>query len=148
MIKKIIVFASFFLFITIFSFVPFSLSAQTSIINPSATGTAGNTPYETGSYSLDDILAIAISSSRWILGLVGSLALLMFIYGGFTFLISAGSSEKIGEARKILIAAVVGLLIVFASYIIIQFILKSLGMNWSGKVEKLNPSSSIILSLK
>jgi isoprenylcysteine carboxyl methyltransferase (ICMT) family protein YpbQ len=71
----------------------------------------------------------------------------MFIYGGFTFLISAGSSEKIGEARKIIIAAVIGLLIVFASYIIIKFVLQSLGMDWSGKVERMKTSSSIILSL-
>jgi len=137
-----------FLFIAILSSSPLSLSAQTSIIDPNATGTAGNRPYTDGKYSLSDILAIAISSSRWILGIVGSLALLMFIYGGFTFLISAGSSEKIGEAKKILIAAVVGLLIVFASYIIIKFVLQSLGMNWDGQVKRMQVSSSLILVLK
>lgn len=135
-----------FLFVIIAGGLPASLFAQTSIINPSATGSTGNIPYTNGDYSLDDILAIAIASSRWILGIVGSLSLLMFIYGGFTFLISAGSSEKIGEARKILIAAVVGLLIVFASFIIIQFVLQSLGMNWNGQVKKLNASLNIVLS--
>jgi len=70
----------------------------------------------------------------------------MFIYGGFTFLISAGSSEKIGEARKILVAAVIGLLIVFASYVIIQFVLQSLGMNWDGKVKRMQVVSSTISS--
>ena len=137
-----------FFFIAIIGASPLRLSAQSSIINPNATGTEVTRPYDTGNYSLSDILAIAIISSRWVLGIVGSLALLMFIYGGFTFLISAGSSEKIGEARKILIAAVVGLFIVFASFVIIKFVLQSLGMNWNGQVERIKVSSNIILSLK
>ncbi len=148
MIKKTIIFAFLFFFIAIIGASPLRLSAQSSIINPNATGTEVTRPYDTGNYSLSDILAIAIVSSRWVLGIVGSLALLMFIYGGFTFLISAGSSEKIGEARKILIAAVVGLFIVFASFVIIKFVLQSLGMNWNGQVERMKVSSNIILSLK
>lgn len=107
---------------------PFAVSAQTqtSIIDPTASA------YNTGDYTLSDILTIAIGASRWILGIVGSLALIMFIYGGFTFLISAGSSDKVGQARKIIVAAVIGLIIVFTSYIIIRFVLTSLGLDWKG----------------
>lgn len=148
MFKKIILFSSF-LFLILFTIVPPLVSqAQTSIIDPNATGTNGNTPYEKGDYTLDDILAIAIGASRWILGIVGSLALIMFIYGGFLFLISAGSSEKISEAQKIITAAVIGLFIVFASYLIIKFVLQSLGLNWNGTVEKMQPISQVILVLK
>lgn len=89
--------------------------------------------YDEGNYTLDDMVMIMVRASSWILGIVGSLALLMFIYGGFMFLISAGSSEKIGKAKTILIAAVIGLAIVFGSYLIIKFFLQTLGIeDWNG----------------
>jgi membrane associated rhomboid family serine protease len=134
MLKKII-FTSLFLSLAILVLatpVKTAVASTTPIIDPSMTGTAGNIPYKTGDYSLNDILNVAIGASRWILGIVGSLTLLMFIYGGLMFLISGGSSDKVGQAKKILTAAVIGLLIVFASYIIIQFVLKAMGLNWSG----------------
>jgi len=93
--------------------------------------------YDKGDYTLDDMVMIMVRASSWILGIVGSLTLLMFIYGGFMFLISAGSSEKIGKAKTILIAAVIGLAIVFGSYLIIKFFLQTLGIeNWNGKPMK------------
>ncbi len=149
MFKKIILLASFLVLILSAATFPLAAKAQTSIINPEATSSdTGLKPYEKGDYTLNDILAVAIGASRWILGIVGSLALIMFIYGGFTFLISAGSSEKIGQARKIIVAAVIGLLIVFASYLIIKFVLQSLGLNWNGQSEQMKKISQVILVLK
>jgi len=111
--------------------------AQGGIL-PKATGAGcevGDANY-CGNYRLDDFISLAINVSKWILGIVGSLSLVMFIYGGFTFLISAGSAEKVAQANKIILAAVIGLVIVFSSYLIIQFALKSIGLSWSGQVEK------------
>lgn len=143
MFKKIILGAALSIIIALSFSQPLVTQAQTSIINPNATGVGTTSkPYEHGDYSLDDIMAIAIGASRWILGIVGSLALLMFIYGGFTFLISAGSSEKIGQARKIIIAAVIGLLIVFSSYLIIKFVLQSLGLDWKGNTDTMGVIST------
>jgi len=88
-----------------------------------------------GDYALDDFVRLAINVSKWILGIVGSLSLVMFIYGGFMFLISAGSADTIGKAKKILIAAVIGLVIVFSSYLIIKFVLASIGLKWDGTKE-------------
>jgi len=148
MFKKTILLVSFLSLILAAS--SFSLVAQAQIINPNASGTGGGTPYTEGDYTLDDILGIAIGASRWVLGIVGSLALIMFIYGGFMFLVSAGSTEKIGKAKEIIVAAVIGLLIVFASYLIIKFVLQSLGLNWNGNTNKMTPvsHSGIILTLK
>lgn len=133
MINKLI-FPTLFiaLFVCALSF-PFLSQAQTSapIIDPSSAA------YANGDYTLSDILKIAIGASRWILGIIGSLALVMFIYGGFTFLISAGSSDKVGQARKIIVAAVIGLIIVFSSYLIIKFVLNSLGLDWRGNDNKM-----------
>ena len=95
---------------------------------------AGYTGNNCGDYGVNDFIVLAIKVSSWVLGIVGSLALIMFIYGGFMFLISAGSAEAVGKAKKIITAAVIGLVIVFASYLIIQFVLKSLGLNWNGQI--------------
>lgn len=88
--------------------------------------------YCCGDYQLNDFMALAIKFSKFLLGITGSLALLAFVVGGMIFLISAGSSEKVETAKKIITGAVIGIFIVFTSYIIIGFVFKSLGVesNW------------------
>lgn len=81
----------------------------------------------TGDYGLNDFIQLALNASGWILGIVGSLALLMFVYGGVIFLISAGSSEKVTQAKDIIVGAVIGIAIVFTSYMIIGFVFKATG---------------------
>jgi hypothetical protein len=75
--------------------------------------------------TLNDFVRIAVNVSQLILGLTGSIALLAFIYGGFVFLLSGGSAQNVEKGKGILKAAVIGLVIVFASYSIIQFVLQS-----------------------
>ena len=82
----------------------------------------------TGDYELNDFVRVGINVTQWILGIVGSLALLMFIYGGLMFIISSGNSEKVTKAKEIIIGAVIGLVIVFTSYMIIQFTIDALGI--------------------
>lgn len=80
-----------------------------------------------GDYGLNDFVQLAINASGWILGIVGSLTLLMFVYGGVMFLISAGSSERVTQAKGIIVGAVIGIAIVFTSYMIIGFVFKATG---------------------
>jgi hypothetical protein len=81
-----------------------------------------------GSCTLNDFVMIAVRVSQIILGITGSLALLFFIYGGVMFLISGGSSERVTQAKNIIIGAAVGLVIVFTSFMIIQFVFTALGI--------------------
>jgi hypothetical protein len=90
--------------------------------------------YDSGNYELSDVMQMGVNVANIILGLVGSLALLMFVYGGVMMLISSGNSEKVSKAKGIIIAAVIGLAIVFSSYLIISFVMESFGVNWSGGV--------------
>jgi len=135
MIKKVLIGLAFIISFFLSPALP-TLAQSISIVDTTSTTTEGvnqgDTKYSTGDYTLDDIVMIAVRASRWILGIVGSLALLMFVYGGFMFLISSGSSDKISKAKAIIVAAIVGLIIVFSSYLIIQFVLKTIGINWDG----------------
>jgi hypothetical protein len=85
-----------------------------------------------GNCELSDFTRILVNVAQWILGISGSLALLALVYGGVLFLISGGSSETVAKAKRIITGAVIGLIIVFASYTIIAFILNALGIeeNW------------------
>ncbi len=58
-----------------------------------------------------------------ILGLVGSLALLMFVFGGLTWMTSSGNQEKVKRGRDIIVWSAIGLVIIFASYGLIRFLL-------------------------
>lgn len=124
MFKKIkIIIILFFLF---FSFN--SVLAETSLPHLVPQGEK----YDSGSYELSDLLQVGLNVSNIILGVVGSLALLMFVYGGVMMLISAGNSEKVSKAKNIIFGAIIGLVIVFTSYIIIQFVMSAFGIEWEG----------------
>lgn len=61
-----------------------------------------------------------------VMGLIGSIALLMFIYGGFTWLTSAGNTEKVKKGKDILVWAAIGLVFIFSSYALVNFIINSI----------------------
>ena len=85
------------------------------------------TKYDTGNYELNDFVQVGVNVTKIILGTVGSLSLLMFVYGGVMMLISAGNSDQVSKAKGIIMAAIIGLVIVFVSYIIISFVISALG---------------------
>ena len=51
------------------------------------------------------------------------MALVFLVIGGVKWLTSQGEKEGIGKARETIVAAVVGLIIIFLSYLIVNFIL-------------------------
>jgi len=118
-----------------------TVRAQGNILPP-ASGTskcAGQNATYCGDYTVNDFVVLAINIAKWIMGIVGSLSLVMFVYGGFMFLISGGSADNVNKAKKIIIAAIIGLIIVFSSYLIIKFVLETMGVSWSGQI--LNPTT-------
>lgn len=59
--------------------------------------------------------------------IVGVIAVIMIIYGGFRYITSGGSSEKITAAKNSLIYAIVGLLIVALAQLIVHYVLTQAG---------------------
>jgi len=60
------------------------------------------------------------------LGIVGSLSLIMFIYGGLTWMTSGGSEDKIKKGKQILVWAVCGIIVIFTSYSILKLVFEIL----------------------
>ena len=60
------------------------------------------------------------------MGLLGIIAVLIVLYGGFKWMTAAGNEESVAEAKKILIAGVIGLVIIVSAYALASFIISSL----------------------
>ncbi|KKQ27547.1 MAG: hypothetical protein US42_C0008G0058 [Candidatus Magasanikbacteria bacterium GW2011_GWC2_37_14] len=60
-----------------------------------------------------------------IMGLMGTVSLILFVYGGVLWMTAAGNSERAGEARKILIWTSLGMMVILGSYGIVDFIFKA-----------------------
>ena len=63
---------------------------------------------------------------QYLLGFLGIIAIIVILYGGFVWLTSAGSEEKVGQAKKFIPAGIIGLIIIFISYAIAAFVITQL----------------------
>ena len=82
-----------------------------------------------GCRDVNNLLELLIKVGQAIFGIIGSIAFLMFIYGGFTIILAQGSAEKFKKGYGIVFAAVIGLLISFAAYIIVDLVLEALNVS-------------------
>jgi len=91
----------------------------------------GINPVDTG---LDNVIGQANQDPREIigrfikfaLGFLGLIAVGIILVGGFKWMTSGGNEEKTGEARKLLTAGVVGLIIVLASWGLATWLIDSI----------------------
>jgi hypothetical protein len=63
---------------------------------------------------------------KTLLGVLGSVALILFTLAGFIWLTSQGNPEVILKAKRTLFWTSLGLIVVFASYALIKTIINSL----------------------
>lgn len=60
-----------------------------------------------------------------VLGLVGIIALGVILYGGFRWMTAAGNEDAVGEAKKIITAGVIGLIIVIVGWAVVSFVINT-----------------------
>lgn len=70
-----------------------------------------NTPQE--------LIGLLIKS---VMGILGTITLIMIIYGGVLWMTSGGNSDKTKKARDIIVWATLGVIMIFASYAILNTI--------------------------
>lgn len=76
-----------------------------------------------GEASLSKIIGNII---KIVLSLLGLVAVVLIIVGGFQWMTSGGNEEKIGNAKKLMGAALIGLIIVILAYAIASFVISNL----------------------
>lgn len=85
---------------------------------------AGKAEYKTGDDAqLESLVGAAV---KGFLSILGVLFLVLIVYGGYTWMNAQGAEEEIEKAKKIITQAVIGLIIVMASYAITAFVLDQL----------------------
>lgn len=70
--------------------------------------------------NLKDVISSVINIA---LGLLGIIATIIILYGGFVWMTSQGNADSIARAKRIIINGVIGLAIILSSYAIVRFIL-------------------------
>jgi hypothetical protein len=105
-----------FIFIFLYSCI-FISPAHAALLPPCATSGEGG---------ICCMMLLVSNVTKWILGIVGTGALLMFVYGGFLWLISAGRGDKVKKGFSIMSNTLIGILIVILAWIAINFVITSL----------------------
>lgn len=94
-------------------------------------GGGGTTPVKltnplTGNSTSTDIPTLIGKVIKIAIGIVGSLALAIFIYGGFVWMVSAGNEQQVSKGKAIITWAVLGLIVIFMSYVLVSFVFNSI----------------------
>lgn len=72
-----------------------------------------------------DLITVVLNLIRAALGIIGILAVVMILLGGFRWLLSGGDEEKIAQAKRTIGATIVGLVIILLSWAIVNFVINT-----------------------
>jgi len=86
-------------------------------------GTAKTLPDPLGGANIHSIIGNII---RTFAGIAGSIALIMFVYGGIMMITSGGAQDKVKSARTILMNAAIGIVLIFAAYTFVAAIIDAI----------------------
>lgn len=67
-----------------------------------------------------------------LISLLGIIFVVLLVYGGFTWMTAQGAEDKIKKAKGIISSAIIGLVVVFASYAISQAVISALVVATNG----------------
>lgn len=109
-----------------FSLFAFPQSASSSLINQDFGGTLG-----LGTTSL---LETVIRVVQWFLGFLALVAVIIIMYGGFLWMTAAGNEDRIARAKKTIIRAAIGLVIILLSWAIVIFVVRFVTNSTSGNL--------------
>lgn len=60
------------------------------------------------------------------LGFLGIVAVIIVLIGGFKYMVSSGSEEKTGDAKKLIVSGIIGLAIILSAWAITSFVISRL----------------------
>lgn len=84
---------------------PIAAHAQTTLINP---------------LGESDVRLLIARLIQGALSLTGSIALLMFIYGGFLWLTAMGRPDQVTKGKHIFIWSILGIIVIASAYVVVN----------------------------
>ncbi|RJO58868.1 hypothetical protein C4546_04685 [Candidatus Parcubacteria bacterium] len=76
-------------------------------------------------FTSTDLKQTVLNIITFVLGLLGLIAVIMILYGGFIWLTAGGNEDKVDTAKKIISSAAIGLVVVLISWAIVNFVLRT-----------------------
>lgn len=95
---------------------------QSNLNNPPANSTIQKETLD-NPLGVSTIPAVIGKIIKIFLGLIGTISLVMFIYGGFLIFSAMGEAGKVKTGRQTLVYASIGIIVVLTSYVILKFVL-------------------------
>ena len=71
---------------------------------------------------------------KWVMGLMGLGALVIFLYSGFEWMTSMGNDEKVKDAKKRILYTVIGMAILLSAYAITMFVFKTVYLSTGARI--------------
>ncbi|MBI5654780.1 hypothetical protein HZC53_03970 [Candidatus Uhrbacteria bacterium] len=81
---------------------------------------------ETVKLSGTDPRVIATNIINWALGLIGIVLVVLILYAGFLYMTSGGEADKVEKAKKIIVNAIIGLVIILSAWGITRYVINAL----------------------
>lgn len=106
--------------VSIFLLLPLSVLA----VDPR--GSLQEAARDTGLVSDKEPVEIIVEIINVLLYFLGSIVIVLILWAGFKWMTSAGNADAVKKSRETIINAVIGLIIIFASYAILNFVFDSL----------------------
>lgn len=97
------------------------VSAQSSIQNG-----AGSTNSDSFVQSLDGDNGVFKTIVNTALYIIGAISVLMLIYGGIRYTLSAGQTANVEAAKNTILYAIIGIIVAVLAYAIVNFVLGTL----------------------
>ncbi|MDP3800491.1 MAG: hypothetical protein Q8Q90_03680 [bacterium] len=77
--------------------------------------------------SITSIEGTAVGLINYVIGIIAIVAVVMIVYAGYLYISSGGDEKKLGQAKSLILYAVIGLVVVIVSYSIVGFVNSLIG---------------------
>jgi len=74
----------------------------------------------------------AVSLISLLMTFLGIIAVVIMLYGGFVWMTAAGNEDKVASAKKIIAAGVIGLIVILAAFLIVNFVVTNVSNSLNG----------------
>ena len=71
-----------------------------------------------------DVRDTAVDIVKYLMTFLGIIAVVVILLGGFKWMTAGGNEDKVAEAKKLLVAGMVGLVIILAAFAIVTFVIQ------------------------